>query len=554
MSTFRRQLGLMAPYRWWIAIGALLGFAAIGSSIGLMAMSAFLISKAALVTNVAEVSLAITAVRVLAISRAVLRYLERYATHRATLRILTSVRVWFYRAIEPLAPARLAAYHSGDLLTRIVADIDALEDFYVRVLVPPIVAVLVTILGAMLLGSFAPVLGLALVGFLVLTGVVLPLASRRLSREPASALVATRAALGAMLVDEIRGIADLVAFDEGERHRARVLAIGRELDRTGERLAVARGVTAALAALFTSLAGVTVLAIAIPLVTDARLDGVFLALVPLAAMACFEAVAPLSLSVQMLDGTEKAAARLFELVDVAPEVTDPPAPAALPTSHQIEVRGLRFRYGTEEPLVLDGLDLSVSDGGSVALVGPSGSGKSTLVSLLLRFWDYQEGEISIGGRDLRDYRVEDVRRMLGVVSQQVHLFNATIRDNLAVADADATDERMEAACRMAQLHDTIVALPDGYGTRIGENGVRLSGGERQRLAIARAILKDAPILVLDEATANLDVLTERRLLESIAPFMAGRTTLIISHRGTVAERVDEVLVMDAGHAVARPGA
>jgi ABC-type multidrug transport system fused ATPase/permease subunit len=138
-----------------------------------------------------------------------------------------------------------------------------------------------------------------------------------------------------------------------------------------------------------------------------------------------------------------------------------------------------------------------------------------------------------------------------VVSQQVHLFNATIRDNLAVADADATDERMEAACRMAQLHDTIVALPDGYQTRVGENGVRLSGGERQRLAIARAILKDAPILVLDEATANLDVLTERRLLESIAPFMAGRTTLVISHRETVAERVDAVVVMDAGHAAAR---
>jgi len=559
VRAFRRQLGLMAPYRWWIAIGALLGFAAIGSSIGLMAMSAFLISKAALVTNVAEVSLAITAVRVLAISRAVFRYLERYATHRATLRILTSLRVWFYGAIEPLAPARLAAYHSGDLLTRIVADIDALEDFYVRVLVPPIVAVLVTILGAVLLGAFAPVLGLALVGFLVMTGVFLPLASRRLSREPAGALVATRAALGAMLVDEIRGIADLVAFDEGDRHRARVLAIGRELDRTGERLAVARGLTTALSALFTSLAGVTVLAIAIPLVTGARLDGVFLALVPLAAMACFEAVAPLSLSVQLLDGTEKAAARLFELVDATPEVTDPPVlesadppvPAALPTSHEIEVRGLRFRYGIDEPYVLDGLDLTVRDGGSVALVGPSGSGKSTLVSLLLRFWDYREGEIRIGGRDLHDYRVEDVRRMLGVVSQQVHLFNATIRDNLAVADADATDERMEAACRMAQLHDTIVALPDGYQTRIGENGVRLSGGERQRLAIARAILKDAPILVLDEATANLDVLTERRLLESIAPFMAGRTTLVISHRETVAERVDGVVVMDAGRAAAR---
>ena len=554
MSTFRRELGLMAPYRWWIALGALLGFAAIGSGVGLMAMSAFLISKAALVTNVADVALAITAVRVLAISRAVFRYLERYTTHRATLRILTSLRVWFYRAIEPLAPARLAAYHSGDLLTRIVADIDALEDFYVRVLVPPVVAVLVTALGAVLLGAFSALLAIALLGFLALTGVALPLASRRLSREPARMLVATRADLGAMLVDEVRGVADLLALDEGERHRQRALAIGRELDRAGERLAAVRGRTTALTTLFTSLAGVTVLAIAIPLVTGGRLDGVFLALIPLAAMACFEAVAPLSLSVQLLDGTEKAAARLFELVDATPEVADPPEPAAPPAAHDVEVRGLRFRYGSAEPYALDGLDLAVPDGGSLALVGPSGSGKSTLVNLLLRFWDYREGEIRIGGRDLHDYKVEDVRRMLSVVSQHVHLFNATIRDNLAVADPDATDAQKEAACRMAQLHETILALPDGYETRVGENGVRLSGGERQRLAIARAILKDAPILVLDEATANLDVLTERRLLDSIGPFMVGRTTLVISHRASVAERVDGIVALDAGHVVARPGA
>jgi len=554
VSTFRRELGLMAGYRWWIAGGALLGFAAIGSSVGLMAMSAFLISKAALVTNVAEVSLAITAVRVLAISRAVFRYLERYATHRATLRILTRLRVWFYRAIEPLAPARLASYHSGDLLTRIVADIDTLEDFYVRILVPPVVAALVTVLGALLLGTFDPLLAVALVAFLALTGVALPLASRRLSREPAGSFVATRARLGATLVDEVRGVADLLALDEGEHHRERALALGRDLDRAGERLAVVRGLTAALATLFTSLAGVTVLAIAIPLVTGGHLDGVFLALIPLAAMACFEAVAPLSLSVQLLDGTAKAATRLFELVDAVPEVSDPARPADPPAAHDIEVRGLRFRYTGTDPLVLDGLDLAIPAGGSLALVGASGSGKSTLVNLLLRFWDYRDGEIRIGGRDLHDYRVEDVRRMLGVVSQQVHLFNATIRDNLAVADPDATDAEMEAACRMAQLHETILALPDGYETRVGEDGMRLSGGERQRLAIARAILKDAPILVLDEATANLDVLTEQRLLDSLAPFIAGRTTLVISHRATVAQRVGGVVLLADGHVVARPGA
>lgn len=170
------------------------------------------------------------------------------------------------------------------------------------------------------------------------------------------------------------------------------------------------------------------------------------------------------------------------------------------------------------------------------------------MDLLLRFWEYQEGAIRIGGRDIREYRADDVRAMLGVVSQHVHLFNATVRDNLAVADADATDDEIEAACRMAQLHDAIVALPEGYETRIGEDGVRLSGGERQRLAIARAIVKNAPILILDEATANLDVATERRLFDALGPFMAGRTTLVISHRRTVADRVDRTVVLDRGMA------
>ncbi len=554
MSTFRREMGLMARHRWWILAGGLLGFAAIGSSVGLMAVSAYLISRSAIVTNVAEVALAITAVRVLAISRAVVRYLERYATHRATLRILAGLRAWFFAAIEPLAPARLSGRHSGDLLARIVSDVDTLEDLYVRVLVPPVVAALVTALSAFLLGAFDPVLGIAIAAFLVLTGLLLPLVTRRLTRGPAAAAVNARAETTTLLVDGIRGVADLLVLGEGDRQRLRTLAAGRELDRAAERLAEVRGLNAALVALCTSLAGVTVLALAIPLVAGGTLDGVWLATIPLAAMASFEAVAPLSLSAQLLDTTGAAAGRLFELVDAEPETVDPAEPAPPPAHPGLEIRGLRFRYGAGEPWVLDGLDLDVPAGGSVALVGPSGAGKSTLVDLLLRFRDYGEGEIRIGGRDLHAYRAADVRRLLGVVSQQVHLFNATVRDNLAVARAEATDAEMEAACRIAQLHETILALPDGYETRIGEDGVRLSGGERQRLAIARAILKGAPILVLDEATANLDVATESRLFDALAPFLAGRTTVVISHRATVAGRVDRVLMLDAGRATVAGGA
>ena len=554
MTTFRRLFGLLAGQRRWIALGALLGFLAVGANVALMAMSAYLISRAAIVTNVAEVALVITGVRLLAISRATFRYLERYVTHRATFAILADLRVWFFASIEPLAPARLIDRRRGDLLARIVADIETLEDVPVRIIVPPLVAAAVTVFATLLLGAFDPVLGVALLIFMVVTGIVLPATSRRLSRRPARALIATRGELGALVVDELGGIADLIVLDRAAAHRDRVLELGRVTDLAVSDLAVVRFATSALAATFASLAGLTALAIGVGLVADGRLDGVDLAILPLVAVAAFEVIGPLAQGFGLLDANEAAASRLFDLTDASPEVTDPPhrARGARPADHAIEIRNLRFRYGTEEPYVLDGLTLTVPDGSSLAIVGPSGSGKTTLVDLLLRFWDYEEGEIRIGGHDLHEYRAEDVRSMLGVVSQETHLFNATIRDNLAVADADVSDERIEAACRLAHIHDTIAALPEGYRTRIGENGLLLSGGERQRLAIARAVIKDAPILILDEATAGLDVDTERDVMASLKPFMATRTTLVISHRAGVAAGMDRTVRMEDGPPGGRP--
>ncbi len=193
--------------------------------------------------------------------------------------------------------------------------------------------------------------------------------------------------------------------------------------------------------------------------------------------------------------------------------------------------------------MFDRLDLEIASGSTLALLGPSGSGKSTLVNLLLRFREYEQGAILLGGTDIRDHAADDVRAAIGLVSQQVDLFDATIRDNLALADAGLTDERMMDACRLAEIHDAITALPAGYDTRIGENGVRLSGGERQRLAIARAVLREAPVLILDEATAHLDALTEERVLDNLASFMRARTTLLITHRPAVAERADRVVTL-----------
>ena len=575
MNTFTRLLKLMTPFKWWVAFGVLLSFLTIGSSVGLMAMSAYLISKAALVTDVSDIALAITTVRLFAILRAVFRYLERYYTHTATFRILTQLRVWLFAALEPLAPARLMSYRSGDLLTRIVGDIETLENFYVRVIVPPITAVFVTIFACLILGAFDRSLAIALLIFLVLTGVVLPLLSRWLSQRPATTLIATRADLNALLVDEIQGLPDLLAFDQTQQHAARMIGLSRLLNRTQEQLAMLRGVSNGLAALFTSLAGLTVLMLAIPLVSGGQIEGVYLALLPLAAIASFEAVQPLSLALQQLEASQAAGRRLFELIDTPPEVRDSDEPTSLrgvqgttkqspfaanetasqqalamtETGYSITFINVRFHYNPTDPWALDGVSFSVPNGKRVAIVGSSGSGKSTLVNLLLRFWEYNEGQITIGGQDARAYRADNVRALLGVVSQQVHLFNATVQDNLLLANPDATDEQIRAACKQAQLHDFIETLPQGYDTLIGENGVLLSGGERQRLAIARVILKDAPILILDEATANLDTITEQRLMQSLESFMLDRTVLIISHRRVAIEHIDQVITLENGRVV-----
>jgi thiol reductant ABC exporter CydC subunit len=551
MTTFRRLLGVMAGERRWIAAGASLAFLAVAANVALMGVSAFLISRAALASNVAEIALVITAVRVLAIGRAAFRYLERYVTHRATFAILAELRAWFFAAIEPLAPARLTTRRSGDLLTRIVGDIETLEDFFVRVIIPPLVAALVTVSVGVALGILDVTLGMTLVLFLVVSGIVLPVVARNRSRDPGAAAIALRGEYGATLVEEINGLPDLVALDRAAAHRDRLLTIGGRLDAAADRLAIVASTTTALASSLAGVAAVALLAIGIGLVSAGRLDSVFLAGLPLVAIASFEVIGPLGQAFGSWETNKAAADRLFELTDSPPAVTDAAAAAgatvwALPpagASPAIEVRNLRFRYGPDEPLVLDGLDLAVAPGTSLAIIGPSGSGKSTLVSLLLRFWDVEAGQITIGGHDIRDHPIDDVRRLLGVVPQDVHLFDATIRDNLAVADADVTDERIEEACRLAQVDTFIATLPDGYETRVGEHGALLSGGERQRLAIARAIIKDAPILILDEATANLDVATEAALLDSLAPFMAGRTTIVISHRASVAARTDRQVVL-----------
>ncbi len=551
VSPFHRLLGLAAPFARPMALAVLLGFLTVGSGIALLTTSAYLIAIAALQPSIADLQVAIVGVRFFGITRGVFRYLERLAAHDVTFRLLARLRVWFYGKLEPLAPARLLGYRSGDLLARIVADVEVLENFFLRVMAPPLVALWTTGLTAALMGYFDPRLALIQVACLAAVGIGLPLLTRALGREPGRRLVQIRAGLNTVLVDGIQGLPDLLAFGDEGRHLERVQAQSRELGAVQERMTRISALHGALSGLIMNLATVALLVVAIPAVNAGTLSGVSLAVLVLAVIASFEAVLPLPQAFQTLETSLEAARRLFEIGDAVPAVLAPADPEPLSPEGSLRVEGLHFAYGPGEPPALAGLDLDLLVGKHVAVVGPSGAGKSTLVRLLLRFWDAQEGRILLGGRDVRELDPEEVRRSMAVVAQDTHLFNATIRENLSLARPEATEDEIVDAARQAQLQTFVAALPQGYDTWIGEQGLRLSGGERQRLAIARAILQDAPLLILDEPTSNLDALTERDVMDALHRLVEGRTALIISHRLVGLEGVDEILVLRAGRVVER---
>ncbi|MCL5781404.1 MAG: thiol reductant ABC exporter subunit CydC [Firmicutes bacterium] len=551
MKTFFRLLRLLAPHWKMMLWAVLLGFCTIGSNVGLMATSAYLIAWAALHPPILNLMGATAAVRFFGIARAVFRYLERYFSHHVTFRLLSQLRVWFYQALEPLAPARLMDYRSGDLLSRIVADVETLKNFYLRVLSPPLVALM--ILGPVfaLLAHFQTKFAYVVLFFFLLAGVVVPLGIRLLGRRVGRQRVETRARLHAHLVDSIQGMTEIVAFHQAEQRLTRMNSLNRELLQLQGRMSTLAGLTGSLTGFAMNLAMWTVLVLAIPMVESGEMKGIYLAMLALAVLSSFEAVAPLPLIFPHLEESLAAAKRLFDITDAEPAVQSPAVSAGRPEKYDLQVTGVSFRYDAESPWTLKNLDFCLPQGGRVAVVGPSGAGKSTLVNLLLRFWDYDRGSICLGSRIIKEYSQEDILSLIGVVTQRTHLFNATVRENLLLAEPGAGQEEVIQAARRARIHSFIESLPQGYETYIGEGGFKLSGGQRQRLAIARALLKDAPVLILDEATAGLDPVTEKEVMEDIYELMKGRTTLVITHRLTGLEVMDEIVVLDRGQVVER---
>ncbi|MDY0330623.1 MAG: thiol reductant ABC exporter subunit CydC [Thiomonas sp.] len=556
-ADLRRLVGLFLPYRSWMLWGAVAALVTLLANVALMAASGWFIAQMALVGLVGGIMDYFTPaaiIRGMAITRTAGRYIERLVTHEATFRLLQALRVWFYQRLEPLAPARLQELRSADLSSRLISDIDALNHLYLRVLVPIGVALLG---GALILGMMALYSGRVAAStllFLLLAGMAVPLLTFRLGHAPGRRLVAQRADLRSAAVDGMQGLGELRVYGGVERQAQRIAVLTDAMIEQQRQLSRATGLSQGLLGLSANLAMWCALLLAVPLVTDASIAPAELPMLALFVLSSFEAVLPLPLALQMLGETLAAARRVFGILDARPQIEEPAdMPVPQWENAEVQIDGLRLRYPGargEAAWALDGLSLHLRAGERVALVGPSGAGKSTLVQALLRFWDYQEGSVRIGGHDLRAWPGEALRAHIAVVSQDTYLFNTTIRDNLMLAKPEATFDEVVAACKAAQLHDFISALPEGYETWVGEAGTRLSGGQARRVAIARALLRNAPLLILDEPTEGLDALTERDLLRDIARLMQGRTVLLISHRiAALPAAVDRVLVMEAGRVV-----
>ncbi len=553
-SIFFRLLSFLNGSWNLVALSVLLSSLTIGSSVALIGTSAWLISTAALHPSIADLGVSIVGVRFFGISRGVFRYLERLVSHNVTFRLLARLRVWFYEKLEPLAPARLLEYKSGDLLARVIGDVETLENFYVRVISPSLTAILIAAGVSFFFVFFYPPLVLILNSLFLTLGLILPVITQIVSRAPGQKLIIQRAEIQSQLVDGIQGLADLLAFGRGADRLKQISSAGDVYGSTQKQMALISGVHSGLSTFLTNFGLWLVLLIVIPQVATDNINGVMLGTFALITLASFEAVTPLPLAAQMWNSSREAAKRLFDVVDAEPAVHDSGQPSAIGDQMQIEnyeiqFANLTFTYPIQSAPAVENITFTVSTGKSIAIVGPSGAGKSTLANLLLRFWDYNTGKIALGGRSLKVLKQDEVRKRFALVSQNSYFFNTTVRENLRLARHPMSQAEMEEAARAAQIHEFIINLPKAYDTFIGEQGLRLSGGERQRLAIARALLKNAPILIFDEPTANLDPGTEKQVLNTLFETMRGKTSLLITHRLVGLENMDQILVMDHGKIV-----
>ncbi|WP_089100508.1 thiol reductant ABC exporter subunit CydD [Streptomyces hyaluromycini] len=551
-SVLGRVRGASGGRRGQLVFALLLGALALGSAVGLMATSGWLISRASQQPPVLYLMVAVTATRAFGIGRAVFRYGERLVSHDAVLRMLADTRVAVYRRLERLAPAGLRTTRRGDLLSRLVADVDTLQDYWLRWLLPAGVAVAVSAGAVGFTAWLLPEAGAALAVGLLAAGVGVPLVTSAVARRAEHRLAPARGLLATRVTDLLTGTAELTVAGALPARTDEARRADGTLTRIASRGATATALGDGLTALLTGLTVAAAALLGAQGVADGRLSGVAMAVVVLTPLAAFEAVLGLPLAVRHRQRVRRSAERIYEVLDAPEPVREPERPRQAPAApFPVVLKGLTARHPGQVRDALAGLDLTLHEGRRVAVVGASGAGKSTLAQVLLRFLDPDAGSYTLAGVDAYGMDSDDVRRLVGLCAQDAHLFDSSVRENLLLARKDATEEDLRDALGRARLLDWVDGLPDGLDTLVGEHGARLSGGQRQRLALARALLADFPVLVLDEPAEHLDLPTADALTADLLAATEGRTTLLITHRLAGLEAVDEVIVLDGGRVAQR---
>ncbi len=537
-----------------LVLSTLLGAGAIAAAIGLIATSAWLISRSSQRPPESAVAIAVVGVQFFALSRGLCRYAERLVGHDAAFRVLANLRVTVYERLERLAPFGLPAFGSGELLARLIGDVESLQELILRVVPAFAIALSVGIAAVGLVWWMLPAAGAILLAALILAGALLPWLTGTLAARAETRQAAARGELTALVVDLLEGAPELVANGAASEHLRRTLAADAELTRIARASARTAGVGQGLLSLCSGLAMWGALLVGVAAVRAGRLDGVLLAGIALIGPVAFELVATLPAATQTLQRVRRSAARVFEAIDMPLPVAEPAHPLALPTprqQHALRARGLCSSYPGDERLALAGVDLDLTPGRRIAVVGPSGAGKSSLAGVLMRFLSYHQGSATLDGAEIADLNGEDYRRVVGLVSQDAHVFDTTIEENLRIAMREATHDRLLAVLAEVRLAEWVQSLPDGLQTEVGERGMRMSGGQRQRLAVARALLADIPILILDEPGEHLDTATADAILADLLCARRTGATLLITHRLTGLEELDEAIVLDHGRILER---
>ncbi len=549
IKTFFKILSLGSQYKYWMILAALMGFFTVGSGIGLMMTSSYLIASAAIQTPIYQLQVAIVGVRFFGISRGVFRYLERYISHEVTFKLLSKLRVWFFKSLEPIVPSKKFDFTTGNLLSRSIEDIENLEHIFVRVISPPFIFVTTAILMFTLLSIFQIKYSVIFLMMFIGGAVGIPLLTYLLSKNLGEKIVSLKSQLKDIAVDSLQGLPELLVYNKQDSWKEEFNEIQNKLLDTEYKMNLIQGLHESLTGLSMNLTVLILLYASIPDVTAGKLNGIYLSVISIGIMASFEIVFQIPLAFQYLNKSIESAKRLFEITEQ--KITEGQTAFNYVDdfkNYNLRVDNISFSYDEKKDSIKN-VTFELKQNQIIAIVGSSGAGKSTIVNLLTKLWQYDNGDIYIGNVSYKNISAEKIREIISVVPQKVHLFTGTIKENLLISKDNATDEELYHALKQAQLLDFVESLPDKLNTNIGELGKKLSGGESKRLILARALLRNSKILILDEITSQVDNITERKILESIAQLRSRYGIILITHRLVQMEMFDNILVLSNGKIV-----